>query len=53
MDGDLARGRFPAQVLPMTVTDRLRGAGNCAECRSTRRVALLLIALCVLSWMVI
>jgi hypothetical protein len=37
----------------MALSDRLRAAWSCGECRRYRRLALLFAALCVGSWLIL
>jgi hypothetical protein len=37
----------------MVFSDRLRAAWKCTECRRTRRLAILFVALCVCSWLIL
>jgi hypothetical protein len=37
----------------MDLAPSLRAAWECAECRRYRRLAVLLVALCVLSWLIL
>jgi hypothetical protein len=48
---DLARGRSRAQGYCMQFVQRLRTAWDCRECRLYRRVALLLLAAALLTWL--